>query len=102
MADHSLFILSEAHVEFEAVAAIGQGLVEGGKCILRDRLDGAGASMAEKKRAGGARGINQDRNLEWACPYRGSLSPSSRPPGISSPRETKRSSGLTAEARRGG
>ena len=52
MADHGLVILGEAHIEFESVAAVGQRLVEGGECIFRNRLEAAGAAVAEKQRTG--------------------------------------------------
>src|ERR1035437_2868627 len=84
MADYRLSIGSEAHIELEAVATVGQGLVEGRECILRNRLEGAGAAVAEKKRTAHTGKISQDRNPESACRCRGSLSPSSRPPGTSS------------------
>jgi len=60
--NHRLSILGEAHIEFQAVATVGQGLVEGGERVLGKRLDGAGAAVAEEKRAAHNDSVNDAIN----------------------------------------
>src|SRR4029077_10180431 len=49
MAENGLAVGSEAYIKFEAVASVGQGLIEGSERVFRNRFQGAGAAMAKKQ-----------------------------------------------------
>src|ERR1700686_3175263 len=51
MAHDRLIVRGEPHVEFEAVTAIGESLVERRQSIFRNRLQGAGAPVPQEERA---------------------------------------------------
>src|SRR5579872_1657815 len=68
MADHRFFIGRAAHVEFETIAAVGQGLIERGDRVFRNRLEGTGAPVAKKKRTAHIRAsqaANQRVRISW-------------------------------------
>src|ERR1035437_2473561 len=51
MTDDRRSVGREPHVKFEAVAAVGQSLVERRRGIFRNRLQGAGTPVTKKERA---------------------------------------------------
>ena len=64
MANHCLPIGGDAHVEFKAVAAVGQRAVEGCQCIFGNRFDGPGAAMPEQQRAATHSALSAERSVE--------------------------------------
>jgi hypothetical protein len=52
VADERASIGSAAHVELEAITTVGESEVKGRKRVLGDDAGGAGAAVAQQKRAG--------------------------------------------------
>src|SRR5215467_7514511 len=50
MDDNRLFILGEANVKFESIAAIGQSSIERRDCVFRDGVDRARSTVAKQQR----------------------------------------------------